>query len=75
MGGRPSGAIRLGDFKLIEFYEDMHLELYNIKIDISEENNLALSLPDKTSELLELLHQWRNDLDAQMPIANTHYKK
>src|SRR5205814_820448 len=40
-GGKPSGAIRSGDFKLIESYEDGSLELYNLKEDPGETNNLV----------------------------------
>ncbi|MDX8340687.1 sulfatase [Draconibacterium sp. IB214405] len=74
LGGRPSGAIRLGKYKLIEFYEDMHLELYNLENDISEKNDLSAKFPEKTIELKNLLHQWRNEVDAQMPYPNPDYE-
>ncbi|MCY1719324.1 sulfatase [Prolixibacteraceae bacterium Z1-6] len=75
LGGRPSGAVRLGNYKLIEFYEDMHVELYDVKNDISEKNDLSEKYPDKTNELNALLHSWRKEVNAQMPFANPHYKK
>uniref|UniRef100_UPI003216BF20 sulfatase n=1 Tax=uncultured Draconibacterium sp. TaxID=1573823 RepID=UPI003216BF20 len=75
LGGRPSGAVRLGDYKLIEFYEDMHVELYDVKNDISEENDLSEKYPDKTTELKNLLHKWRKEVNAQMPYPNPHYQK
>lgn len=72
-GSAPNGAVRLGDFKLIEFYEDMRTELYNLKDDIGERTDLAAKMPEKTAELLKLLHQWREDVKAQMPTPNPKY--
>lgn len=46
-GSTPNGAIRNGDWKLIEWHEDGALELYNITQDISEKNNLVGKQPDK----------------------------
>jgi arylsulfatase A-like enzyme len=51
LGGTPSGAIRMGEYKLIEFYEDMHIELYNKVNDEGEINNLAQEQPSKVREL------------------------
>jgi arylsulfatase A-like enzyme len=65
---RPCGAIRKGEFKLIEFYEDGFAELYNIREDIGERRNLARSLPDKAVELRRDLDTWRKSVGAQMPI-------
>ena len=66
-GGSPGGAIRLGDYKLIEFYEDNHVELYNLKDDISEKNDLSAKLPQKTKQLRQQLHAWRKQVGARMP--------
>ncbi|MBX3745047.1 MAG: sulfatase [Verrucomicrobiae bacterium] len=66
----PSGAIRAGNFKLIESFEDQRLELYNLAEDIGERNNLVRSLPDKTAELRAKLAAWRQDLNAAMPQPN-----
>jgi arylsulfatase A-like enzyme len=63
----PSGAVRSGDFKLIEFFEDMHVELYNLKNDIGEHTDLAARMPDKADELTKRLHAWREAVGAQMP--------
>src|SRR6185295_14927038 len=57
-GTTPYGAIRSGDFKLIEFFNDMHVELYNIKQDIGEERDLAAKSPAKVEELRNRLHAW-----------------
>jgi arylsulfatase A len=72
-GTTPYGAIRAGDFKLIEFYDDMRVELYNLRDDIGEERNLATQMPTKADELRARLHAWRKDVGAQMPTRNPKY--
>ncbi len=66
-GGSPSAAIREGDWKLIEFYEDGHLELYNLADDLSEENNLVEKKPDVSEKLHAKLKAWREETGAKMP--------
>jgi arylsulfatase A-like enzyme len=66
-GNRPSGAIRVGDFKLIEWYEDGQIELYNLQEDLGENNDLAARMPDKAEELRRKLHAWRKEVGARMP--------
>ena len=63
----PAGAVRKGDWKLIEFFEDGRIELYNLKADTSEKNNLAATAPAKATELHEMLVKWRSDLHAPVP--------
>ncbi|MDN5200000.1 sulfatase [Fulvivirgaceae bacterium BMA10] len=63
----PSGAIRKGDWKLIEDFETGRLELYNLKNDISERKNLADTMPDKRDELLADMKTWRKQLNALVP--------
>jgi arylsulfatase A len=72
-GGVPSGAVRKGDFKLIEFYEDGRLELYNLKEDIGEHRNLVRKFPERAAELHELLKRWRASVNAVMPTVNPDY--
>ena len=77
-GGHPSrvqpfGAVRAGDWKLIEFYEDMRVELYNLKDDLGETHDLAQTNPAKAKELREKLQLWRKAVDAQMPTPNPDY--
>ena len=69
-GTRPSGAVRAGDYKLIEFYEDNRVELYNLKKDISEKHNLAEKMPQKAAQLRKMLHNWRKSVNARMPDPN-----
>ena len=73
--GRPAGAIRQGDFKLVELYETGKIELYNLAEDISEKNDLAGIYPDKAAQLHTLLKKWRKDVNANMPVPNPDYPK
>ncbi|MCU0341736.1 MAG: sulfatase [Spirosomaceae bacterium] len=73
-GNNPYGAVRKGDWKLIEFYESGALELYNLKNDIGETQNLASTEPAKTKELANLLNNWRTKMKAQMPTPNPDFK-
>ena len=72
-GTTPYGAIRSGDFKLIEFFADMRVELYNVKEDIGEQRNLASEMPEKVEQLRKRLHAWRAEVRAQMPTRNPNY--
>ena len=63
----PAGAVQKGDFKLIEFFEDNRRELYHLKQDIGEKNDLAAKMPEKTKELGDLITAWRRDIHAPVP--------
>jgi len=63
----PAGAVRQGNWKLIEYFEDGTLELYNLKEDIAEQNNLAQEIPEKTAQLHVLLENWRRSVEAAVP--------
>lgn len=70
----PAGAIRMGDWKLIEWFETGRLELYNIKEDLSETRELSKQNPQKTQQLLTAMKQWRADVQAPIPTtANPKY--
>lgn len=66
----PVSLIQSGDWKLMEFLEDGHLELYNLRDDIGETSNLAKSNPDKAQALLARLTAWRTEVKAPMPTKN-----
>jgi arylsulfatase A-like enzyme len=66
----PAGAVRAGDWKLIEFFEDGRTELYNLRTDESQRSNLAEKHPEKAAELRAKLHAWRKSVNAPMPTAN-----
>jgi len=73
-GGGPGGAVRMGDFKLIESYEDNRVELYNLRADLGEQHDLATEMPEKAAELRRMLHQWRREVDAVMPEPNPKWR-
>lgn len=64
-GGMPGGAIRVGDFKLVERYEDGRVHLYNLKDDIGERKDLAPEQPDRVSEMRASLHRWYKKVGAK----------
>ena len=70
----PVSAIRSGDWKLLEFFEDDHVELYHLKEDLSEQHDLATEMPDKASALREKLQAWRNSVDAALPTPNPDFQ-
>ncbi|MBL7141143.1 MAG: sulfatase, partial [Planctomycetes bacterium] len=67
LGGRSTGAIRQGDWKLIEFFDTGEVELYNLADDIGESNNLAGAKTDKVKELRQALAAWRKAVGAVIP--------
>ncbi len=66
-GGTPGSAIRMGDYKLLEFFEDGRVELYNLVEDLEQEENLAGEMPQLTDHMKRLLHDWRKSVEAKMP--------
>jgi arylsulfatase A-like enzyme len=72
-GGVPSAAVRLGDYKLIEFYEDGRLELFNLADDIGERKNLVKKQPKRAADVHDMLKKWRASMDAAMPQLNPNY--
>ncbi len=67
-GGKPYGAIRLGDWKLVESYETNKVELYNLANDLAEKVDLSKKNKAKTKELYDSLILWRKEVEANMPI-------
>ena len=67
----PVSVVRDGDWKLLEYLEDGHLELYNLRDDLSETKNLAEAKPEKARELHEKLQAWRQEINAPLPTKNT----
>ena len=64
-GGFPGGAVRMGDYKLVERYEDGRLHLYNLKEDIGEKTDLATQMPDRVKAMQAKLHDWYKQVDAK----------
>jgi arylsulfatase A-like enzyme len=71
----PVGAVRAGDWKLLEYFEDNRTELYNLKDDTGEKTDLVQQMPEKVAALRRQLHAWRESVGAAMPTPNTNYKK
>ncbi len=63
----PHGAVRMGSWKLIEFFDTGELELYNLAKDIGEKNNLADKYPKKVADLRKRLTAWQKDVRAEVP--------
>jgi arylsulfatase A-like enzyme len=72
-GGQPAGAIREGDWKLIEHYEDSRMELFNLRNDAGEARNLAEREPARAASMKEALHAWLRRSDAQMNTTNPNF--
>jgi arylsulfatase A-like enzyme len=64
---RPGSVIRMGQWKLHEYFEDGRLELYNLESDLGERENLATSQPEIAVKLHRLLQQWRFNTNAPIP--------
>ena len=64
-GGFPGGAIRQGDYKLIERFEDGRVHLFNLTADLGEKEDLAESNPDKVVSMRKDLHEWYRKVDAK----------
>jgi arylsulfatase A len=73
-GSQPAGAVREGDWKLIEHYEDGRLELFNLAQDIGETNNLAAKEPRRAARMARSLASWRRTLAAQTNAPNPDFQ-
>jgi arylsulfatase A len=69
----PGGAIRMGDWKLVEFFDGSPCELYNLTEDIGESDDLADANPDRVSAMRRELALWREEVGARMPTVNPDY--
>jgi arylsulfatase A-like enzyme len=65
--GYPSSVVRKGQYKLIQFFEDHRIELYNLKDDIGEKNNLFETKPEIAKQLYAQLAGWQKDVGAKLP--------
>lgn len=70
---RPYSAIREGDWKLIQFYEDNHVELYNLKLDPGESDNRAPFDSVRALQLRDKLNAWLKETGAQIPESNPKF--
>jgi arylsulfatase A-like enzyme len=70
---QPAGAVREGAYKLIEFYDPVGVELYNLREDIGETNDLSKAMPEKTEALLDKLRAWLDAVDAVKHTLNPEH--
>jgi arylsulfatase A-like enzyme len=71
----PNGAIRSGRYKLIEYYENGTVQLFDLENDIGERKDLAKSKPEIAQKLKKMFHDWRKEVDAKMPYPKTATSK
>jgi arylsulfatase A-like enzyme len=69
----PVSAVRAGDWKLLEYYEDQQVELYHLKDDLGETTNLASQQPEKAEQLRRRLQRWREQVGAELPTPNPSF--
>jgi arylsulfatase A-like enzyme len=69
----PAGAVRLGDYKLVEVYETGNIELYNLKDDIGERKDLSAEMPERAARMKQMLHDWRTESGSKMATLNPDY--
>ena len=69
----PGGAIRYKEFKLIEYFENNTVQLFNVEKDLQEEHDLSREEPEKVDELREMLHAWQEEVAARMMPPNPDY--
>ena len=74
-GATPHSAVRLGEYRLVHFYEDGHDELYNLATDIGEAHDLLNSEGDRAKAMRTRLDAWLKSVDAQLPTANPAYNQ
>jgi hypothetical protein len=72
-GGTPGSSVRMGDWKPIEFLDGGRLELYNLRDDLSETRNMAMSHQDVVRDLHARLTAWREQVGAKFPQRNPDY--
>lgn len=72
-GGRPGSVLRQGPWKLIDWHGDTELELYNLREDVGEQENLANVHTQRRAELYEKLSHWRDSIGAIQPEPNAKY--
>ena len=72
-GGTPGCSVRAGGHKLIEFFEDRRTELYDLRADVGEDNDLSQADPATAARLRAMLHDWLEHVDAKIPQPNPDY--
>ncbi len=69
----PGGAVRAGNYKLLEYFENGTVQLFDLNKDIGEQNDLSLVMPEKAAQLRSMLHNWRKEVSARSMQPNPEY--
>jgi arylsulfatase A-like enzyme len=69
----PGGAIRHGDFKLLEYFENNTVQLFNLRDDMGEQRDLAREQPALARKMTAMLQQWRTSVSANMMEPNPNF--
>lgn len=69
----PGGAVRYKNFKLIEYFENGTVQLFDLDKDLGELNDISKQNPEKVKELRDMLHKWRESVNAKMMPPNPDY--
>ena len=67
------GAVRAGDYKLLEYFENDTVQLFNLRDDVGEQSDLSGTEPEKAAQLRSMLHAWRKDVSARMMDPNPDF--
>ena len=71
----PGGAVRAGDYKLLEYFENGTVQLFDLSKDIGEQNDLSPAMPEKVAQLHRMLHDWRIEVSARLMQPNPDYSR
>ena len=71
--GKPGAAIRVGSYKLVYFFEDKRIALYDLVNDVAEKNDLAVSHRKRAMRLSKKLFRWLENNAAKTPVINPGY--
>ena len=67
----PGGAVRVGQYKLLEYFENGTVQLFDLDNDLGEQRDISKENPETTQKLLKMLQDWRQQTDAKMPDIKT----
>ena len=70
----PGGAVRSGKYKLLEYFENNSIQLFDLDSDLAEQHDLSKTHPEIASQLLKKLHQWQRDVGAEMMEPNPQFR-
>ena len=63
----------MGDYKLVEVYETGNIEIYNLRDDIGEQEDISAEMPERAARMKKMLHDWIAESGSKMPVSNPDY--